>query len=1023
MSDKIKNETNLQNDENFSFVSNNTSSNNEMIEDYLVSLNKKEKQTSKKFKFKRKPMYKKHKPLLIILSVVLALILSLGTIFMLDYFGVIRFGIFSPKAVSVDIIPNSTGEEVLNRVEPTRPVKIFATTVIAGKDFTENSSLEQIGLMLDNIKSKGLTTIFVNLLNEQTLFTSTEKGQNTLEALLTLSASKELSVFAQVDLSAFDVYEISKPDSLESITGKISTISSIKGLNGLVISGIERNKNGEDFEEYLNLGSFAGYKNYSEQVLTKLVKSISFAVKKANPSLYLNILCDSVYKSENTSESGLKNTSEKELLRDQNADVLLWLKEKYFDGAFVNVTESTDDKSPSFNDVISWWNENIPENSDIGFVLSADLAVKGEGGFKNPDQLTRQLMALNKLNRYTFCFNSYSAMEADTTEASSVAFKYLGGGISNDYILSSLTVTSPKSKNVTVYENQISFVGASDPNFKISLNGEELERTEYGYFSVTKELKVGKNTFKFEHKGSVQTYTVNYKYVVIKSYYPNSAVTMESNSTLIVKAVARNQSTVSATLGGKTVALAKSESEEESDFATYIGTIPLGEYAADTNLGKITFSGTQNGVSDKYTGGSVTVKKKYVPPVNSAVNSVSANDYIGVGNTLIAEVVKDQIETFTGSTFDDFSQPNNSYLPKGTVDYCSEKTIYDPSSKNTYRTLRYGKRVYSSENKGNIRTLRGSLPEYNTLNATKVTTDGQYTTLTLDCLWKAPFTVNLTPQSYQGQATISSRTFKYLDITFCYASKFDGDLSKLSDSPVFSKAELIKNTSDYTLRLHLRKTGEFYGWIANYNSSGDLVFEFLNPKKAQAANNLYGGTLNGITIAVDAGHGGSDSGAIGSNPNFSEANRNLILAQMLKTKLESIGAKVVMTRTDNSTIDRDTRVARVRAAKANLAVSVHRDSALNTSARGFGSYYFNPYTQLPAQIIKDSMEASKAHYKTSLKSHVFFLSRISNCPVVLTENGFMSNSADFNLMMDDNWNSKCADAIVKGIVKYFLTIG
>ena len=54
--------------------------------------------------------------------------------------------------------------------------------------------------------------------------------------------------------------------------------------------------------------------------------------------------------------------------------------------------------------------------------------------------------------------------------------------------------------------------------------------------------------------------------------------------------------------------------------------------------------------------------------------------------------------------------------------------------------------------------------------------------------------------------------------------------------------------------------------------------------------------------------------------------------------------------------------------------------------------------------------------------HYFFLSRISDCPVVLTENGFMSNATDYNNMMSTDWNDKCADAIVKGIVDYFLEI-
>ncbi|MBQ3562349.1 MAG: N-acetylmuramoyl-L-alanine amidase, partial [Clostridia bacterium] len=66
--------------------------------------------------------------------------------------------------------------------------------------------------------------------------------------------------------------------------------------------------------------------------------------------------------------------------------------------------------------------------------------------------------------------------------------------------------------------------------------------------------------------------------------------------------------------------------------------------------------------------------------------------------------------------------------------------------------------------------------------------------------------------------------------------------------------------------------------------------------------------------------------------------------------------------------------------------------------------------------------ATNAYKSSQTKWHVFYMSRISNCPVVLTENGFMSNSTDFGNMKNKAWNEKCADAIVKGIVDYFLSM-
>ena len=132
--------------------------------------------------------------------------------------------------------------------------------------------------------------------------------------------------------------------------------------------------------------------------------------------------------------------------------------------------------------------------------MASDSALKAEGDWKNPDQLGRQLQCLNEANRYVFCFNSYSALKQNTTGSSELVYNYLTGKVDEEYILRELSITSPQKNNFTTYDNSVSFIGASDPNFPLLLNGKVAERTEDGYFSLQLDLKVGSNKFVFEHK-------------------------------------------------------------------------------------------------------------------------------------------------------------------------------------------------------------------------------------------------------------------------------------------------------------------------------------------------------------------------------------------------------------------------------------------------------------------------------------------------------------------------------------------
>ena len=1020
----------------------------EIIDSYIKSLEKKDKKQKHK---KRRPSFTRRLRIVLPLFI-LSLVLIAG--FLLYHFDVVDplkwFEGGSSNVVELSSETLSEPEVGLDDhnssessdARPERPSKLFSVTLSPDVDFSTSATSEELSALTNEISDNGFTSIFVNFNTDSRLFTDTEQGKATFNTLSAAAKEKALSVFGVLDVTKLSGDNVCDAKAYEYTLEKLDGMLGLEGIDGVMLSGIEYIGSDTDFKDYLLSGTLSGFEDYRQKLLTSTVKKLTGNLRKKAPSKLLGLITDPVYATKDVLETGIDATAESQLLRDKNADVLLWMEQSLFDIVFVRAETTTHSSKLGFENLVKWWSESTPPNCDIGFVLSSDLALKGEGDWKNPDQLGRQLKILNEINRYVFCFNSYSALKNDTTGSSQLVYKYITGGVDEDYIMRELSVTSPQKSDFTTYENSVAIIGASDPNFPLLLNGKETERTADGYFSLQLDLKVGKNKFTFEHKGSTKTFNVTYRYVVIKSYTPSSALKLDGEASILVTVLARRGSTVKAQLDGKTFPLEMTEEQAYSDFAEYKGIVTLPKAKEkDVSLGKIKFTGSHNGVSETFYGGNITVNKKPEEPSSQPDSSKeqsggeelppNSGGYTPVGNKLIAEVTKYQIETFDGDVINDLSQPYNSYLPKGTLDYCNESTIYDPSSGNTYRLLRYGKRVYTkSKGVANIRTMVGSLPETNKLSLSKFTHEGSHTVLTLKTEWRAPFKLELAPQKYlantgSNRGTITSATFNYVDITFCYASQMDLTLEEIAQSPVFSRYQIIKNSADYTLRLYLKKTGAFYGWTADYNSAGELVFKFLNPKKATKADNKYGGRLDGIKIVVDPGHGGSDPGAVGNNPakELTEANRSLLLSEMLKTRLESLGATVIMTRSTDKSLTSDERILTVRNANPDLAVSVHRNAAYSTRAKGFSAHYFNPYTKAVADKIKNATSAAGTYSKTKTEWHVFYMSRISNCPVVLTENGFMSNSEDFGNMKKDSWNASCADAITKGIVDYFLSIG
>ncbi|MFZ6771348.1 N-acetylmuramoyl-L-alanine amidase [Undibacterium sp. SXout7W] len=221
-----------------------------------------------------------------------------------------------------------------------------------------------------------------------------------------------------------------------------------------------------------------------------------------------------------------------------------------------------------------------------------------------------------------------------------------------------------------------------------------------------------------------------------------------------------------------------------------------------------------------------------------------------------------------------------------------------------------------------------------------------------------------------------------------------------------------------------------------------------------------------ITIAIDPGHGGEDPGALGRGGSR-EKDVVLSIARRLKAKIEQQpNMRVMLTRDGDYFVPLNVRVQKARAVQADLFMSVHADAFVNASARGssvfilsdkgasstaarwladkenaadlIGGVNIKTHDRQLASVlldlsttaqINDSMKLGKVVlneisginklHKGSVEQAGFAVLKAPDIPSILIETAFISNPEEEAKLTDDAYQDQMADAVMKGIKKYF----
>ena len=213
------------------------------------------------------------------------------------------------------------------------------------------------------------------------------------------------------------------------------------------------------------------------------------------------------------------------------------------------------------------------------------------------------------------------------------------------------------------------------------------------------------------------------------------------------------------------------------------------------------------------------------------------------------------------------------------------------------------------------------------------------------------------------------------------------------------------------------------------------------------------------TVVIDPGHGGRDPGAIGVG-GAKEKVITLKIAKALGAKLEKRGFDVRYTRADDRTISLEERTAIAEAARADLFLSIHANSARRRSLQGIETYYLDKnherhslrvaarengisrdqiddlqrtlarlrvselstYSHHLANLVQTELVGGlPSRYRVNdlgVKKGPFYVLFLSSMPAALVEAGFLTNRAEASRLRDQAYLEAMAEQIAVGLEHY-----
>lgn len=186
-----------------------------------------------------------------------------------------------------------------------------------------------------------------------------------------------------------------------------------------------------------------------------------------------------------------------------------------------------------------------------------------------------------------------------------------------------------------------------------------------------------------------------------------------------------------------------------------------------------------------------------------------------------------------------------------------------------------------------------------------------------------------------------------------------------------------------------------------------------------------GPRLQGKRIAIDPAHGGDDPGWIGGGVRAADLTWDI--ARRLESRMVATGMETFLTRGAHQNPTPDERAARANEVNADLMLSLHIDGSTSQLATGIATFHFGSDSgatstvgETLAELVQRELLARTAMTDCRVHHRTWDLLRLTKMPAVQIELGYLSNDAERERLVRDEYRNTLADGILVAVKRLYM---